>query len=204
MVAYDLSSQRETVLGQNVCAFTLDGSNVGFVNLKNEAFYKPVSASADSPSPRCQISKPSDNIYHLATVMKHALIFSGFSKVGSTLTRYITLVDKRFMNVVTEFVETSTAGRPVCYVEQDLVPLIQITPLSNYKQNLNVLVGLGSFRTFNLYNLGVLEKVTPIMTEKSIANKGSVFSLGHIVSNPTSFKSTCVAFGPQYLRLLDF
>lgn len=113
LVTVDLASQRETVIGQNVCAFTLDGSNVGFVNNKNEVFYKPINSEA-TPADKCQISKPSDNVYHLATVMKHALIFSGFSKLGNTLTRYITLVDKRFMNVVTEFVETSTPGMVMC------------------------------------------------------------------------------------------
>lgn len=88
--------------------------------------------------------------------------------------------------------------------EVDYVPLIQILPVSGYKQNLNVLVGLGAFRTFNLYNLGVLEKVTPIMTDRSIANRGSVFGLGPVFSNNTTFKSTCVAYGPQYLRELEF
>ena len=67
-----------------------------------------------------------------------------------------------------------------------------------------MLVGLGAFRTFNLYNLGVLEKVTPIMTEKPIANRGSVFGLGAIFNNNATFKSTCVAYGPQYLRELEF
>jgi hypothetical protein len=55
-----------------------------------------------------------------------------------------------------------------------------------------------------MYNLGVLEKVTPIMTEKSIANRGSVFSLGPVTNIAGAFKSSCFAFGPRYLRTLEF
>lgn len=109
LIIYDLNKRSEQVVDKNVAAFVLDGSNIAYVNNDNKVFYQKIGANLQSTS--FQIQKANNKVYHLMTVMKHALILSGFAKVNGQVSRYITLVDKRFMTLITEYVEASTAGR---------------------------------------------------------------------------------------------
>lgn len=122
LIVYDLNKRAEQVVDRNVTAFALDGANIAYVNNENKVFYQKIGATGPQAT-SYQIQKTTQNVYHLVAVMKHALILSGFAKVGGQVSRFITLVDKRFMTQITEYVETSTTGRLFPY-KQKLTTLL--------------------------------------------------------------------------------
>lgn len=109
LIVYDLNKRAEQIIERNITAFALDGANIAYVNNENKVFYQKINP-AGVQATSYQIQKTTQNVYHLVTVMKHALILSGFAKIGGQVSRFITLVDKRFMTQITEYVETSTTG----------------------------------------------------------------------------------------------
>jgi hypothetical protein len=143
LTVFDLAQEKEIVIAEGIAAFCLDGVNIAYVNTNNRVFYHNIQLGGSERTTSCDIPKTTLNLYHLVTIMKHAIILSGFTKQGTLISRFITLIDKRFMTQITEYEETSTLGKlnRLTSADQDYSPLVHIAAVSNYKQNLNVLIG---------------------------------------------------------------
>jgi hypothetical protein len=118
LTVFDLTQEKELIIAEGVTAFCLDGANIAYVNSTNRVFYHKIQPGGSERSNSCPISKNTLNLYHLVTIMKHAIILSGFSKQGTSISRFITLIDKRFMTQITEYEETSTSGKLGCLIMQ--------------------------------------------------------------------------------------